>query len=436
MADTTQDNPQNDFYVLVTGANSGVGFDICKRLILDFPLTHPATHHLTIIFTTRSSQKATDTLRRLQTHLPPSSSNTTTTKSTSQITLHPETVDLSNLLSVRALSHRLTTTLPHLDSIILNAGIGGWTGINWPSAIFGVLTDLVHQVTWFTHKVAPTGMVTSPQTTSTNPEPRLGAIFCANVFGHYMLSHNLMPLLHRSTQPGRVIWMSSLEATIQHFNVEDMQGLRTNVPYESSKTLTDILALTADLPSTSPWVEGFYSCSAASGSTDSDTGTREVKETGAPKTYLAHPGICGTGILPLALPLFWAMIAAFWLARMLGSPWHTLSTYAGASAPVWLAVSGQKELDEAEEKYRGHGGGRGSGGFDGGGGMGSWGVVGGAVVEEDRLRRRKRGMRDLTAEEKMEFEELGRKCWRQMEELRVQWEEILEREEREKRVNV
>ena len=244
--------------------------------------------------------------------------------------------------------------------------------------------------------------------------------------------------------------MSSLEATIQHFNVEDLQGLRTKVAYESSKTLTDILALTADLPSTRPWVEGFYSVKAgsdpASGadSMGTDTGKDDMK----PKTYLAHPGICGTGILPLALPLFWAMIAAFWLARMLGSPWHTLSTYAGASAPVWLAVSGQKELDDAEERYRGHDGGRVKWGSscDRWGrdqavsteveGWGHGGVVGEAVVEEDRLRRRKRGMRDLTVEEKMEFEELGRKCWRQMEELRVQWEEILEREEREKGVNV
>ncbi|RAK97595.1 3-keto-steroid reductase, partial [Aspergillus ibericus CBS 121593] len=429
MADTMQENPQTQYYVLVTGANSGVGFDICKRLITDFFKTRPATHHLTIIFTTRSTKKATDTLRRLQAHLP--------STSTPKITLHPETVDLSNLLSVRALSRRLTTTIPHLDNIILNAGIGGWTGINWLSAIYGVLTDLVHQVTWFTHKIAPAGMVTSSQTTMVSgSEPRLGAIFCANVFGHYMLSHNLMPLLHRSRQPGRVIWMSSLEATIQHFNVDDLQGLRTTVPYESSKTLTDVLALTADLPSTRPWVDGYYAVSS--------TGSVVSEDQGEVKTYLAHPGICGTGILPLALPLFWAMIAAFWMARMLGSPWHTLSTYGGASAPVWLAVSRQKELDEAEEQYRAHGGGcvKWGSSCDRWGrdravstevdGWGHGGVVGQMVVEEDRLRRRKRGMKDLTAEEKEAFEELGRKCWRQMEELRVQWEEILEKEEREK----
>ncbi|GKZ25715.1 3-keto-steroid reductase [Aspergillus brasiliensis] len=436
MAELAQDDLQNQFYVLVTGANSGLGLAICARLITDFLTTHPSTHHLTIIFTTRSSKKATSTLHHLQTLLPPISSPT----NSSRITLHPETVDLSYLPSVRALSQRLTKTIPKLDSIILNAGIGGWTGIDWPRAIWGTLTDLVHSVSWFAHKIAPVGMITPPQTThNVSNEPRLGSVFTANVFGHYMLSHNVMGLLRKSTQPGRVIWVSSIEATVKHFNVDDLQGLRTKVPYESSKTLTDILALTAESPSTRKWVEGFYSPPDKGDNGGGDVDEKRMQ----PRMYLSHPGVCGTGILPLALPLFWAMIVSFYIARMLGSPWHTLSTYAGACAPVWLAVSRQEELDSAEEVYRAHGGGKvkwGSScdrlGRDSAvstevDGWGHGGVVGEAVVMEDRCRRRKRGATDLTAEEKVEFEELGRKCWQGMEELRVQWDEILERDEKE-----
>jgi 3-keto steroid reductase len=173
----------------------------------------------------------------------------------------PENVDLSNLLSVRALSRRLNQTLPKLDAIVLNAGLGGWTGINWPKAIWGVMTDLVHEVSWPSFKIAPAGMVTDPQTAlGDDKEPRLGAVFCANVFGHYMLAHNVMPLLRHPDQlhgPGRVIWVSSLEATVKYLDVDDIQGLRTLAPYESSKALSDILALTADLPSTAPWVKSF-----------------------------------------------------------------------------------------------------------------------------------------------------------------------------------
>lgn len=62
-------------------------------------------------------------------------------------------------------------------------------------------------------------------------------------------------------------------------------------------------------------------------------------------------------------------------------------------------------------------------------GWGFGGVVGGPVLDEDKARRRKRGAQNLTAEQKVEFEELGRRCWREMEEMRVRWEEILSRAE-------
>ena len=401
---------------------------------------HPR-QSLTVIFTTRSTKKGNDTLLRLQDHLRRTSASVSASAAASaRVTFVPENVDLSNLVSVRALSRRLNHTLPKLDAIVLNAGLGGWTGINWPKAIWGVVTDLVHEVSWPSFKIAPAGMVADRQTAlGDDKEPRLGAVFCANVFGHYMLAHNVMPLLRHSDQlhgPGRVIWVSSLEATVKYLDVDDIQGLRTLAPYESSKALTDILALTADLPSTAPWVKSFYSV---------DEQPEPQKETEQepphPNMFLTHPGICGTGILPLSWPLFYSMLAAFWLARLLGSPWHTISTYAGACAPVWLALSAQAVLEDAEAPYRRKGGGRVKWGsscnrlgqdrpacteVDG---WGYGGVIGPAVLDGDRCRRRKRGAVDLTAEEKLQYEDLGRKCWQRMEELRIQWDELLDEAE-------
>jgi 3-keto steroid reductase len=166
-------------------------------------------------------------------------------------------VDLVDLVSVRALSRRLVKKLPKLDAIVLNAGIGGWTGLNWPQAIWRILTDLVHEVSWPSYKVGSVGAVTGKQTSLAN-EPRLGMVFSANVFGHYMLTHDVVPLLQVSGQPngpGRIIWVSSLETALDYFDPEDIQGLRSKTAYETSKTLTDILALTASLPSTAPWVK-------------------------------------------------------------------------------------------------------------------------------------------------------------------------------------
>ncbi|KAJ5168340.1 uncharacterized protein N7482_003934 [Penicillium canariense] len=421
-----------ELYILVTGANSGLGFSICCRLADEFLSSHHYDDSLTIIFTTRSEHKAQETRRRLEAHL---RSSTASSSDTARVKFVSESVDLGDLLSVRELSRKLLQTIPKLDAVILNAGVGGWSGINWPEAIWGVLTDLVHQVTWPSYKIAPVGVLTAKQTPE-KEEPALGSVFCANVFGHYMLAHNVAPLLKKAETPngpGRVIWVSSIEATIKCFDINDIQGLQTKTPYESSKALTDILALTSDLPSTAPWaVDSFM---------HSNSGTKADE---APTMYVSHPGICATSIIPLPLPLVWAMVATFWLARMLGSPWHPLSTYLGAWSSVFLALSSQGALDATESPYRHAGGGRVKWGssanrFGVGSlssteieGWGHGGVVGTPVVEADRNRPRRRGAKDLTREEKEKFEELGRGCWKQMEELRIKWDAILDQAEQNK----
>jgi 3-keto steroid reductase len=352
-----------------------------------------------------------------------------------------ESVDLNNLLSTRTLARRLLQTIPKLDAIILNAGIGGWYGVNWPEAIWGIITDLIYQVTWPTFKLAHTGVLTDRQTEK-EEEPALGNLFCANVFGHYMLAHNVVPLLKEAQSPngpGRVIWVSSMEGNINFFDINDIQGLHTKAPYESTKALTDLLALTSDLPSTRPWaVDGFLR------SDDETEDKNQATAQATPTMYLSHPGICATSIMPLPFGLAWGMVAAFWLARMLGSPWHTMSTYLGAWSPVFLALSSQGALDAAESPYRSAGGGRvkwgssanrlgvasvGSTEIEG---WGHGGVVGGPFLDADRNRRRKRGMVDLTREDKENFEELGRQCWKQMEELRIKWDAILDEAEKKK----
>ncbi|KAJ9295768.1 hypothetical protein DTO271G3_5791 [Paecilomyces variotii] len=430
---------KDKIFILVTGANSGLGFSVCCRLADEFLQNRPDTQHLTVIFTARGPKKGKDTLNRLQEHLRNNHTVRKQSSAASRVRFQPEDVDLTELLSVRALSRRLLQNVPKLDAIVLNAGYGGWTGINWVEAIWQVMTDPLHAVSWPTFKLGSVGMVTKKQTSLQKEEPRLGAVFCANVFGHYMLAHNVVPLLKRSGSPngpGRIIWVSSLEATIEMFNVDDIQGLRTDASYESSKSLTDVLALTSDLPSTAPWVNSFLS------EDSSKEPKKEVQEAHhKPNIYVTHPGICGTSIVPLILPAFYSMLFCFWFARMLGSPWHTISTYFGACAPVWAALSNQSVLDDAEAPYRQRGGGRAKWGSSVNRrgidrpvsseveGWGHGGVVGVAAVEEDRLRRRKRGARDLTVEDRQHFEELGRRCWKEMEELRIQWDGILDEAE-------
>lgn len=385
-----------------------------------------------------------------------------------RISLQPEQVDLTSLRSVQALSTKLLGNLPRLDTIICNAGYGGFTGIDWPVAIKETLTDFFTSLTYPSYKLSTTGERTAAQTgfkypdaedgNSQKEEPPLGQVFTSNVFGHYLLSHQLVPLLSSSPDQGRIVFVSSIEPLVSHFHADDIQGLASSKAYESSKRLTDIIALTSTLPSTRPFVQRFLTPSPTTPSqsivlldNEQSQCTRDstpdtpplrislsdneyrVPANPEPKIYVSHPGICATSIITLSLIPFYLRILAFYIARWLGSPWHTVSAYKGACAPVWLALADQDELADIEQRE----------------GKGKWGSVcdrmgrervmrtavegwglGGRMGEGDVVSRigSRRGFREVTREDREAFEELGRECWKEMEGLRVAWEERLRQE--------
>ena len=323
--------------------------------------------------------------------------------------------------------------------MLLNAGYGGFTGIDWPTAIWSVLTQFPRSVTYPTYKLSGVGYTVPPlgsldngtvapavgTATSKNPQPPLAKVFCANVFGHYLLVHFLSPLL-RASSSGRIIWISSLEAYAKALSPDDIQGLRSPLAYESSKRLTDILALTSSLPSTRPFVSRFLSESPKNVLINPSPQT-------TPKIYLSHPGICATSIVPLHFVLFYLMTIVMYLARWVGSPWHPVQPYLGACAPVWLALGSQEELDAMEQ---------GTGGtadstpvvpssmakdtnqrIETGRGKGKWGTSTNRAGRERTRRTEVEGYGIGGEQDDQEtFEELGRACWQQMEALREEWE--------------
>jgi 3-keto steroid reductase len=161
-----------------------------------------------------------------------------------------------------------------------------------------------------------------------------------------------------------------------------------------------------------------------------------------PKMYLTHPGVVASAIFPLPAFLFWAYQLSLTIARLLGSPWHTVDPYRGARSAAWITLQEQATLDELDgERVKwGSAANRANESFvkktevDGWGWGGRVeGVSEGESEEEDGavehvLRKsvgRQRDVADVTKEELEDFEELGRECWEQMEELREEWEEIL-----------
>lgn len=452
---------------------------------------------------------------------------------------------------MKSLARRLVDKFERLDVLVLNAGMGGFAGVDWPAAIWELLTDFFVCVTWPTFKIGVVGRVVGPQARPQRncgvmksekdvavteaqgtqhmpaPEPALGEIFCANVFGHYILAHDLSVLLRRrnssangsARHTGRIIWTSSLEAYSHAFSIEDFQGLTTPLAYESSKRLTDLLVLTADLPAAAPWVKEYFVESMAAKpvvSADAEgqaNGRRDKKMQIAhgeattshqmpalstrsihisedelstrPTIHVSHPGISQTSIMPLNFLASFAMLAALHLARLLGSIWHPIYSYKGACAPVWLTLltgSALHSIDGAALEDKDHvsatSGATASTVRRRGGnnersdialrrhaeGKGKWGtatdVWGNERVErtevegwgwtgipveattsdaeqpstadgkvlsrrKERRKGRRRGAQDLTPGARMEFEELGATCWKEMERLRILWEGIL-----------
>ncbi|KAK5080273.1 3-keto-steroid reductase [Lithohypha guttulata] len=339
---------QSRINVLVTGANGGLGLGICLRLIDDFLSRNDEAESLNIIYTTRSVRKGSETLRTLQAHL----RKHHPIQQHSRMTFQPENVELTSLVSVRDLAHKLvsSTDLARIDAVICNAGIGGWTGLDWYKAVTHVLADLMNNTVWPAYKLGTIGSVTKlqlPQERLSEPVPPLGELFCANLFGHYMLVHWLMPLLRtgNSTNASKIIWVSSIEPQADHFQESDMQGLQTDAPYEHSKRLTDILSLTYNQPATQQFVKDFTSSKSSLAATSS---LPQRADLGAPAMHVYHPGIVVTSVISLYWIIHQAYLLSIYLARWIGSPWSTVEPYAAAHGATWLALTSEDEIQEAE----------------------------------------------------------------------------------------
>lgn len=371
----------------------------------------------------------------LQTHLARSRRSRKTSR---QIHFRPENVELTNLLSIRALTRRLLASdVPYLNSIVLNAGIGGWSGVNWPVVIWKVLTEIRQATTWPTFKLGVAGLVAPRQIPGDRLEPALGEVFCANVFGHYLLVHWVMVLLRACSpdSPSKIIWVSSIEPGTHHYDPADHQGLDTDAAYEHSKRLTDVLALTAsDTPATAAYVHEF--CTSPP---DHEQSGRARPDRSSPTFHLAHPGICTTAIIALYWIVFQGYVLGIYLARWCGSPWANVSSHNGALSLSWLALASPSEIELAQHDATGSSRGHVKWGSatsrlgdntlrptD----VQGWGLNGSGLPFKDTWWGghvgRKAGATDASREDVEQFVASGAGIWREMESMRKDWEARIE----------
>lgn len=170
---------------------SGVGLGIAHRLVDEFLAQRPLTSHLILIPTARSPSKCLQAVHDIRAYAANAAEDPTSPlrARAGPDYVHPRdtlarvhalglTLDLCDLRGVRNFAARLVheevsnprgaeasieqggtgedlrgVRVPRIDSVVCNAAFGGWSGVDYPAAVWSILTKgIVQSVTWPTFK--------------------------------------------------------------------------------------------------------------------------------------------------------------------------------------------------------------------------------------------------------------------------------------------
>lgn len=435
-------------------------------MIDDFLATRSLSSHLILIPTTRSAKKSSEAINSVRAYLAQAVKSTRLAARMGQghdprtaanrVHVISVELDLCKLPTIYTAASKLVkgdikdptgviangapVSIPRLDVVIFNAGYGGWSGLDWPVLAQQVFTrGPAQSFTFPQFKAALLSGTLPPQELgaerSGEAQPELAEVFTANVFGHYIFAHQLLPLLSRAEDAaeaaGRIVWTSSIDAEEHHLSLSDFQGFRSKAPYESSKRITDLISVSSDLSSVQRASASYFT------SPELTPGQQARK----PRFYLTHPGIVCTPLFPLNAFLYFWYYLAMYLCRYLGSPWHTVETYVAACSAVWVALASQEELDSlhAHRVKWGAACDRHANAAPKKTEVEGWGWEGkvedAEAIRDDtaegiqrKLKGRKWDAVELTEEKRARFEDDAVACWKELERVRGVWEGILNQE--------
>ncbi|PZP84660.1 MAG: short-chain dehydrogenase [Azospirillum brasilense] len=148
--------------VLITGGSSGIGYEAAKAI---------AGGGARVIIASRNEARAQEAIAKIRMDVP-----------NAQVEF--EELDLASLASVQALSERLSSTLPHIDVLINNAG---------------VMEPPVRELSADGYEMQ----------------------FAVNYLGHFALTQKLLPLLQQAPAP-RIVSLSSIAARQGTINFADL----------------------------------------------------------------------------------------------------------------------------------------------------------------------------------------------------------------------
>ncbi|GMM36289.1 3-keto-steroid reductase [Saccharomycopsis crataegensis] len=290
---------------VITGTNSNLGINIAYRLLEEVP----SDERLTIVVTSRSLPRANEVIAKIAEY------NANVTKRESILDFDYLLIDFSNMVSVLNAYYELTKRYTEINYFYVNAAQGVYAGINWLQATKDVLINPLEAVTNPTYKIQRVGV---------KSKDGMGLVFQANVFGPYYLLHKIKPLL--SNGKARVIWISSIMSDPKYLSFNDLQFLKSDSVYESSKRSIDLLHV----------------------ATYENLRNQNITQ------YLVHPGIFTSFSFFEYLNVFsyYGMLFLFYFARLLGSPWHNIAGYKGANSVIFASLKANPEEGDTQKlKY-------------------------------------------------------------------------------------
>ncbi|KAG2404364.1 hypothetical protein LR48_Vigan03g052200 [Vigna angularis] len=188
-------------YAVVTGANKGIGFGICKQLV---------SNGVTVVLTARDEKRGTDAVEKLKEF-----------GVSDQVVFHQ--LDVTDPKSIESLANFIKTHFGKLDILVNNAGI---SGTNVDHDALAATREKVDTVDWrkFAYETYE----------STEASIR------TNYYGAKLMCEAFIPLIELSDSP-RIVNVSSTMGKLESIRNEWARGILSDVESLTEEKVDEVL---------------------------------------------------------------------------------------------------------------------------------------------------------------------------------------------------